>query len=185
MNRERTVILLEIAMMAAFAMVLDFIDSQIKGIFFGLSLSFSMVPVLLLSFRRGVKAGMTAGFLWGLLQIAVGDAAGSIVHPLQGFLDYAFAFTLIGLAGLAGQPVNQVKIGIYTALAVFARYFIHFLSGWVYFGAYAPKGQPAWLYSLVYNGQVALINGVTCIIILVILFTVAPRLFSVANYNKY
>lgn len=37
MNRERTVILLEIAMMAAFAMVLDFIDSQIKGIFFGLS----------------------------------------------------------------------------------------------------------------------------------------------------
>lgn len=86
MNRERTVILLEIAMMAAFAMVLDFIDSQIKGIFFGLSLSFSMVPVLLLSFRRGVKAGMTAGFLWGLLQIAVGDAAGSIVHPYKAFL---------------------------------------------------------------------------------------------------
>ncbi|TDM42926.1 hypothetical protein ETI09_00760 [Macrococcoides canis] len=76
MNRERTVVLLEIAMMAAFAMVLDFIDSQIKGIFFGLSLSFSMVPILLLSFRRGVKAGMAAGFLWGLLQIVVWRCSG-------------------------------------------------------------------------------------------------------------
>ncbi|UBH14735.1 energy-coupled thiamine transporter ThiT [Macrococcus armenti] len=178
MNRGRTVVLLEIAMMAAFAMVLDFIDSQMKMVFFGMSLSFSMVPVLLLSLRRGVQAGMAAGFLWGLLQIALGDAAGSIVHPLQGFLDYAFAFTLIGLAGLRSFSVTHIKVILFSAVGIFARYFIHFISGWVYFGAYAPKGQPAWLYSLVYNGQVALINGVTCIVILLILFTVAPKLFK-------
>ncbi|WP_279512497.1 energy-coupled thiamine transporter ThiT [Macrococcoides canis] len=92
---------------------------------------------------------------------------------------------MIGLAGLAGRPVNHTKIVIFTALAVLARYFIHFLSGWVYFGAYAPKGQPAWLYSLLYNGQIAFINGITCIVILVILFTVAPRLFNITKNNRY
>ena len=34
-----------------------------------ISLSFKMVPIFLLSFRWGLKAGAMGGLIWGLLQV--------------------------------------------------------------------------------------------------------------------
>ena len=64
----------------------------------------SMLPVMLFSFRSGIKWGLGAGFTFSVLQLLFGlDAlkgisgatvAGSI------FLDYLLAFTVLGLAGI-------------------------------------------------------------------------------------
>lgn len=55
----------------------------------------SMVPLWVLARRHGVGTGVLAGALHGLLQ----GAMGTVVHPLQGLLDYPLAYAVLGLAG--------------------------------------------------------------------------------------
>lgn len=64
--------------------------------------------------------------------------------------------TLVLLAALGGLalvarylPVSGVSIGVLVAGAV--KFGLHFLSGAVFFGAYAPAGESVWIYSAAYN----------------------------------
>ncbi|MGX7349934.1 energy-coupled thiamine transporter ThiT [Dolosicoccus paucivorans] len=166
-KRLQPTVMMEIALLAALSMLIDFIDSAFRiGPW---SFSFSMVPILILAIRRGPKAGFMGGFLWALLQFVTGDAHG-FVHPVQMILDYPLAFTVLGLAGYAYRNRTLPNILKWSLIGIFARYVCHWLSGWIFFGMYAPEGQPAWLYSLIVNGNVFLINTVVCLIILALLY---------------
>jgi thiamine transporter len=57
----------------------------------------SMVPVIWLSLRRGLKIGLFACVVYGLVQLAVEPF---IYYPTQVLLDYPVAFGALGLAGL-------------------------------------------------------------------------------------
>ncbi|MDQ0247197.1 energy-coupled thiamine transporter ThiT [Bacillus fengqiuensis] len=74
----------------------------------------------------------------GLLQIVTGQA--SITHPLQGFIDYILAFTLIGMAGITSSSIikaiknNQERtVLLYLMLGTFIgsllRYLCHTAAG--------------------------------------------------------
>lgn len=166
-KRLQPTVMMEIALLAALSTLIDFIDSAFRiGPW---SFSFSMVPVLILAVRRGPKAGFMGGFLWALLQFVTGNAHG-FVHPVQMILDYPLAFTLLGIAGYAYTNRTLFNILKWSSVAIFARYVCHWLSGWIFFGMYAPEGQPAWLYSLIVNGNVFLINMVVCLIIIALLY---------------
>lgn len=166
-NRLQTSIMMEVALLAALSMLIDFIDSAFRiGPW---SFSFSMVPILILAIRRGPRAGLMGGFLWALLQFITGDANG-FVHPIQMIIDYPLAFTLLGIAGYAATQRTLPNIIKWSVLAILARYSCHWLSGLIFFGMYAPEGQPAWLYSLIVNGNVFLVNTIACLIILSLLF---------------
>ena len=66
-------------------------------------------------------------------------------------VDYIFAFGALGLSGLFSKSKNGLVKG-YIA-GVLGRYFFAFLSGMIFFGAYAADyGMSAPVYSLVYNG---------------------------------
>ena len=66
-SRQRLIVMMEIAILAALSMGLDFIDSSFRiGPY---SFSFSMVPILILAIRRGVGAGVLGGLIWALLQM--------------------------------------------------------------------------------------------------------------------
>ncbi|MGE8203474.1 energy-coupled thiamine transporter ThiT [Heyndrickxia sp. NPDC080065] len=185
MKNFRLVVLIEIALCAAFAMLLDFIPS-IK-LSPAISISFKMVPIFIVAFRWGVKAGFVSGLLWGLLKVVTGDAAGGILTPLQGFIEYFIAFAFIGIAGFF-QPLIQSSIQegsrrkavFWAAIGVFfgslARYFWHFLAGFIFWGKYAPKGQSAVLYSFIANGTSMIGSFILCAIILGILISMAPIL---------
>jgi len=56
-----------------------------------------MMPLLWFSLRRGLRSGLEAGTVYGLVNMALG---GYIVNPVQALLDYPIAFAALGLAGM-------------------------------------------------------------------------------------
>ncbi|MCM3214170.1 energy-coupled thiamine transporter ThiT [Niallia taxi] len=183
MKKMGLVVLIEIAIFAAIALVLDLLPSIHLGA--SGSISIAMVPIFIIAFRWGFKASATAGFLWGLLQIVTGDL--QALAFWQVILEYFLAFACIGFAGLF-MPTIQSKLkngekgaaslvmaaAILTGSAI--RYFWHFLAGVTIWAQYAPEGQSALAYSLFYNGVPFIGASVLCSIVTVILLSAAPRL---------
>lgn len=122
----------------------------------------SMVPIFIVALRHGFGLGLTAGAVFGALQWMMG---GYVIHPVQGMLDYPVAFALLGLAGL------RVSHFVSVPAAVAARYLAHVLSGVVFFPEYAPVGQSAWVYSLVYNAGYLLPDLAVSALVVMLLFT--------------
>ena len=120
----------------------------------------SMLPLLLFSVAYGVGPGFTAGAAYGLLQFMQG---GDFVHPVQMLLDYPLAFAMLGLAGLSQDNDSLLPLVLSILLGIFGRFLCAFLSGMVFWGIYAPEGQPVWLYSMVYNGIYLIPEAAICI----------------------
>ncbi len=191
MKNLRLVVLLEASLMAAFAVILDLLPS-IK-LSPSISISIAMVPIFLLSYRRGFRAGVLAGFVWGILQIALGDAW--IATPVQMVIEYFIAFAFIGFAGLFAGKVqsalgdnSRFKAITWVILATFlgslARYVWHFIAGFVFFAEYAPDDMSPLLFSLVVNGITMIGSAILCSIMLVIITNIAPRLIKVRTYHQ-
>jgi len=104
----------------------------------------SMLPMILFAVVFGPVAGMIAGVGYGLLQL-IQDPY--VVHWAQLLLDYPLAFGAIGMAGLSR---NNIPVAV--LIGGFGRFLMHFISGFVFFGSYAPPGSNVIMYSLVYNG---------------------------------
>src|SRR5699024_8691960 len=148
-------------------------------------------PVFIIAFRWGIKGGLLSGFLWGILQIASGDAY--ILYFWQGVIEYGFAFTSLGLAGIVASKVqtavkakNAKKILKFITIGILiggiSRFFLHFLAGALFFAEMAPKGQPAWLYSLIYNSSYMIPSMIICIILVYFLFRKQPRTVLTSVY---
>ncbi|AVQ98857.1 energy-coupled thiamine transporter ThiT [Oceanobacillus sp. M65] len=190
MNRKRTLFLVEVAIFAAFALLLDIIPFLSFKIWAqGGSISFAMIPIFIVAFRWGVKGGLLAGFLWGMLQIAVGTAY--VLYPLQGFFDYAVAFTVLGFAGMFSKKIQQAlqkgqtkKYLGYIVAGVFLgsilRFGAHYIAGVTFFES-AIEGQPVWLYSLLYNGSYMLPAFLLSAILVFFLFHKQPRTLMNTN----
>lgn len=103
----------------------------------------SLVPIILIAFRYGGKIGLIVGVVHGLIQLIIGPY---VVHPIQLLLDYPIAFGLVGLSGFFNK--NKI-LGIVVGLL--GRFFMHFISGIIYFAQYAPKGWNPLYYSFIYN----------------------------------
>lgn len=184
LRSKRTLFLIEVAIFSALALLLDVIPFLSFKIWAqGGSFSLAMIPIFIVAFRWGIKGGLLSGLLWGGLQLAFGPA---IFTPLQGFLDYGVAFTVLGLAGIFAKPVqNVIKEGksvksfLFIMSGVFIgaglRFLAHFTGGIVFFGEYAPEGQPVWLYSLLYNGSYMLPSFILCTFIVFFLFYKQPK----------
>jgi thiamine transporter len=105
----------------------------------------SMVPLLWLAIRRGPKIGITAGVIYGMIQLII---LPYVINPVQLLLDYPLAFGVLGLAGFfTKRPVLGAAVGISM------RFLMHFIAGVVYWApVYAPTLNP-FAYSAVYNGS--------------------------------
>jgi thiamine transporter len=180
-SSKRTLFMVEVAIFAALALLLDFIPSiQMPN---GGSISFAMIPVFIVAFRWGLKGGLLTGFIWGALQLAFGP---DIKTPLQAFIEYCFAFAALGVAGIFARQVQQAikdgKVGkrfVYITLGVFLgtalRFLAHFYAGIVFWAEYAPEGQALWLYSLIYNGSYMLPSFIITTIVVFVLFIKQPK----------
>lgn len=184
-TRTRTLFIIEVAIFTALALVLDILPFLKFKIWpAGGSVSFAMIPVFIVAFRWGINGGLLSGFLWGILQIAVGDAY--ILNFFQGLIEYGLAFTVLGFAGLFAKQVQQAvknkqlnKTVLFLTFGVLLggmlRFTGHFFAGWFFFGDAAPEGQSPALYSLVYNSTYMFPALAICLIVLVILFYKQPR----------
>ncbi|MGC8939838.1 MAG: energy-coupled thiamine transporter ThiT [Candidatus Bathyarchaeia archaeon] len=121
----------------------------------------SMVPLIWFALRRGLRWGLEAGVIYGLVHIAI---FGEIYYPLQILLDYPLAFGALGLAG-AFQKHPMTGVGV----AIFGRFIFHFISGVVFFGEYAWKGWNVYAYSAAYNATYLVPEFVISAIVIFIL----------------
>lgn len=166
---KKTLRLVECAVLIALAVVLSMI--KVFELPFGGSVTIcSMLPILLISYRHGVKWGVGSGFLYGLIQLLfdVGKIPSWGISPIGIvgciLFDYLIAFTVLGLAGVFGSDkLWKYIIGMIFASAL--RYISHVISGTVIFGQFAPSDYANPLvYSLVYNSFV-FVDIALCIVL--------------------
>jgi thiamine transporter len=122
----------------------------------------SMLPIMFFAWVYGPIPGVCAGLVHGVLQLIQGAY---VLHPLQFLLDYIFPFAVLGLAGLFRRD-KQLWLGV--LVAGVCRYIVHFLSGYVFFGSYAPEGMSPALYSLGYNASYMAPEIIICVVIVLI-----------------
>lgn len=111
----------------------------------------SMLPMILLAYRYGVKWGFLSSFVFSVLQMLCG------FHTVSAFflpgddqqlwwkailiclLDYVLAYTVLGLGGIFRNRMKNPSMALClgSVAAILARYVMHFLSGSIFFGSYA------------------------------------------------
>ncbi len=64
-------LLTEIAFMAALAFIISLIPNTVYG---WIIVEIACIPILILSFRRGLTAGLVGGLIWGILSMITGHA---------------------------------------------------------------------------------------------------------------
>lgn len=159
----------------AIMIALSFALSYVK--FFSLpqggSITFaSLVPLMLYSYMFGIRRGLGAGFIYGVLQFLQGPY---FIHPMQFLLDYLIAFSAIGLTGIFKERnVFKGKLKILNFVlgafvAVFLRYMSSVVAGIFVWGSYIDenvKNLNAVAWSFLYNSfafadlAIALVAGI-------------------------
>lgn len=97
----------------------------------------SMLPLMVYANRYGVKFGIMAGAVYGLLQYVQSP---QMFHWIQLLVDYPIAFGLIGLGGLTKGDNNLV---FSVLIGGTARFLAHLFTGIVFFGTYIMIGEGA------------------------------------------
>jgi len=184
--------MIEVAILASMAMILDLLPSLKFGP--SISISFAMVPIFIVAFRWGVLAGMTSGFLWEMMQLAFGQAW--ILTPTQAFIEYGIAFVCIGFAGIFSGLIKSSALQkrkkqalAWAVTGVFvgglARYFWHFIAGVIFFrDAAAKAGKGPIYFSFYANGIAFFFSSLACAIVLVLLLSPGMHLITSAKKQK-
>jgi len=180
-SRESLRALVESAILVALAFILSYF-TLFKLPQGGSVTPFSMLPILMIGLRHGLKWGLGGGFIYACLQMLqqfwpppTGTVEGYIAVVM---LDYILAFTSLGLAGI----FKGKRYGLLFAapICLVLRFLSHFISGIIVWGIYAGE-LPVWLYSLTYNGTYMGIELLLTMIIGALLCTTAPVLFISSN----
>ena len=162
--------LCEGALMVAMAQILSYVKlAQAPN---GGSITPAMFPILLFAIRWGLRPGLMAGFLFGLLQLIFDGAYAWGWQSM--LLDYLVAFTPLGLAGLfKGKPWG---LFVGTAVGCAGRFAVHYISGVTIYKIIAPTEFLQWTftsptaYSLIYNGSYMLPNMLIALVLAAILY---------------
>lgn len=132
----------------------------------------SMIPILLISLVYGPSIGLFTGFLFGVFKLILDPY---ILNPIQVLFDYPLPFMLVGIAGF----FNNKYLG--ATLGMLLRFLSHFISGVVFFGAYAPEGMSPIFYSLSVNGIA--VGGELLICLILLTFLPIERLIKTLRSN--
>ena len=149
--------LTETAILTAMTVILSFIKIVPLPLGGAITLC-SMLPLCVLSIRRGLKWGLAGGLVYAVIKLMLGIGEviswGLTPAALIGciFFDYLFAYTPIGLAGIFRHHGRWGMLAG-SAFALFLRFLSHLLSGTLIFDAWTPEGWGSpFLYSVAYNG---------------------------------
>lgn len=197
--------LCEGALMLAMALALDALSKFLPSLPRGGSVTlFSMVPILVMSYRNGCRWGLLTAFANGLVQLLMGLKYLGYCVTLRAqigcvLLDYLLAFTVLGLAELLARPFRNRYAGlsVSTVVVCFLRFLCSFLSGYIVWYDYSvatewmsafpwgaklvdSMGEKAlcWIYSLLYNGSYMLPETVITVTGVLLLYKFVPRIFK-------
>ena len=157
----------ESAMLLAIAIVLELIAKMFipEQTFGGQITIVSMLPVVLIAYRHGVKWGLVASFTYALLEMAIGmktvsaaflpgyfgDGTMILNAIIMCLLDYIVAYSLLCLGGVFRNSIKKPGVSLMcgSLVALGARYLAHVASGYILFSGWAEwyftqEGFPAW-----------------------------------------
>ena len=185
--QTKTKRLTESAMLIALAVVLEILGrTVIPPMPFGGQLTLvSMLPMVVISYRHGVRWGLTAGLAYAMVQMALGaDTVTAAFQPgyfgdgtmigralTMCLFDYILAYTALGLGGCfrnsIRKPGTALMCGSLVALGM--RYLCHIFSGYILFAGWAEwfftqEGFPAWGAALVSSLTPGLLGWVYSIV---------------------
>ncbi|MCM1282916.1 MAG: energy-coupled thiamine transporter ThiT [Muribaculaceae bacterium] len=149
---------------SAVAMALAIVCSMIKfaDLPMGGSITlFSMLFIVLIGYWYGPYVGLMTGIAYGLLQFVMEPIFYTVPQMLT---DYPLAFGALGLSGF----FYKKKWGLQTGyiVGVIGRYIFAVISGFIFFGSYAPEGMHPLVYSLGYNATYIVPEAVVTLIII-------------------
>ena len=177
--------LTEGAMFVALAFVLSFI--KLYELPNGGSLTPAMFPILFYALRWGLGRGLTAGFVFGLLQLLFDGAYAWGWQSMV--LDYLLAFAPLGLAGLFRGKAWGIFPG--TLIGCLGRFLVHHISGITIYRIIEPTSISGFgtfdnphLYSLVYNGSYMIPNIVLALVRAGVLYVPLKAYFAGADLKK-
>ena len=136
---------------------------------------FSMLFIVLIGYWYGPSVGIMTAVAYGLLQFVTEPIFYTIPQML---IDYPCAFGALGLAGFFAGKKHGLQVGY--IVGVLGRYAFAVLSGVVFFGAYAPEGTPAIVYSLGYNATYLVPEAVITLIVI----SIPPVTKALAQVKK-
>ncbi len=183
-NAKKTQVLAESAMMVALSLAIFLVSDFIPWPFLyggGFSL-FGQVPIILLSYRHGVKNALAASTALAFFEMLVGYKNFTYVTGIAAYLivalaDYIIAFGCLGFGGMfRGKFGNKQTAELVAGGAVVCiiRFFCHFVSGITVWSGYCPEDMAVALYSFIYNGSYM---GVELILTVIGLFA-AGKMFN-------
>lgn len=184
--KNQTRFITEVAIFSACGFVLDFVCGLLFGFAWlnGGSISIAMVPIFIMGFRWGIKGGVLTGLVVAIAQIIIPNMASMGGGPIQVFLDYIFAFSVVGVVGIIANKLPKMekkKQIIYASILMFVvgiiRTFAHVISGTVFWGT-------TFWGSIVYNAFYMLPSIILCIIIVDVLIYTEPMLIF-KDENNY
>ncbi len=197
-------ILAEIAIFAALGFALDALQGGYsRGLFpSGGSIGIAMLPILVISYRRGLIPGLLCGLLLSIVQMlsslyvinATSYENGflRVMGPfIQIMLDYVLSYTLVGCAGVFakkykkadtfGQKVLLIVLGC--ILGGMLKYLVQTISGGVFWvdpsTSFMGIEGGSWLFSFIYNGAYNIPNIILCIIVMLILLKFYPQFIDI------
>lgn len=176
---SRTQKLVEAAMLAAVAFIIDIIFKQIPILQMpqGGSFSLALLPIVIAAIRLGPGHGVMVGAIFGFLNFL---SDGYAFSPYSIFLDYLFACGVMGLVGIFKKQCEQsltkmIVFGV-IGIAVFGtiKFWSHVLSGVVAFDT------ELWA-SMVYNAGYcyASLLGVAMVYVLI-----SPAMFTLLKHQR-
>lgn len=121
---------------------------------------FGQVPIILVSYRHGIKNGLAASTVLAVFEMMMGYKNFSYVTGLAAYLivafaDYIIAFGCLGLGGMfKGKLKNQsLELAVGGTVVCIIRFICHFISGVTIWKSYCPEGMAVEVYSFFYNGS--------------------------------
>ena len=118
----------------------------------------SMLPIIIVSYMYGVRWGFFTAFTYSVIQILMDLSLGTNASTILALftpssddymglvaaiailaLDYLVAYTILGIGGIFRDRVenNTVALCLGSVVALSARYLVHIVSGYIFYGAWA------------------------------------------------
>lgn len=195
MKKNYIRIIAEIAVFASLAIVLDFIQGPLGNVMFanGGSIGIAMLPILVISYRRGLVPGLICGLVVSLIQMISGiwiysaetsNGFIQVVGPIiQVSCDYVLAYTVVGFAGaFAKKYANNDKKYLWLILGCviggLGKYLCHVISG-AFFWPTEDWGMSSTGFAICYNACYCIPNIILCTGIMVIVHKLYPQFLNI------
>ena len=156
MKNQKTLRLVESALCIAIAIVLEMVAKVIPFLNFpngGTITLVSMLPIIIISYKYGIKWGLLTGFVYSLTEILMGISTVNVAF-IQGetfedgviwkailmiFLDYIVAYTILGFGGIFRKKIKNPSIALClgSIFALLLRFIVHIISGFILFKSWA------------------------------------------------